>query len=299
MEGGLNNYTDFEDETYNFDANTKILEHIIATVNYIILTLNICSCGLCSYAICKFKYMRTRTNYILLNFLFCIIADEIAMAALHLLIIKVICDTSSKVCHYLLRIIFGLKTNAFLICLLLALDWYLSANCNFIFNKYKKTYPLVIGSVYVLSIANAGFFFASIIIMYFVCALIVAILHIIRWIKTYPPASLKISYALTISVTYFLFWMPLMVVYTTAAMVVTYLEDISFRLPSLLEIMIKILVMLEHTAPVVIVVILRKIDKHFKIAYELVIRSTVRKFRCSNVNSGVEHDQDFIDSDVL
>ncbi|KAH1010562.1 hypothetical protein HUJ05_004837 [Dendroctonus ponderosae] len=309
MEDAISNYTVFEDAfneadvNYNSDLNAYVVEYIISIGFYIISTLRICSSGLCSYAICKFKCMRTRTNYILLNCLICVIAQDLVMAVFHLLSTKITYFSSPNIFSNFLLILYIFQINTFLLYLLLALDWYLSANCNFIFNKYKKAYTFFIGSAYLVSIASVlSFPSANIIIMmvtYFVSALIVAILYIIRFVKIYPPASLKISYALTVSVIYVLFWSPFMVVITTLHIVILYLEIFSFHASTLPYITSIVFLFLGYIAPFFIVIILRKLDKNFKIAYELVFRSTVRKYRPSNPYSDCEYDQYFNDSDVL
>ncbi|XP_050294754.1 uncharacterized protein LOC126734942 [Anthonomus grandis grandis] len=284
------------DFDYYHNIYVFVTEYFISLALLIETILVLCSTCFISFLIYKFKRLRTRTNYIMVNFM---ISSSICSL---FVLCGTIIDTFPSTfftsysyqedVYYILLLATIMSVNAMLLlALFLAIDWLISANYSNVLPKYQQWYHFVIITIYIFASKDFLLFFVlyhkmllHIVIELFCTGLIliitgitVAVLFVIKKCKHYSPGQSKIDYAIVIPCTFFLMWLPV-IISSIIAIIVSAASHLFYKYSIILIIITQILSIFGLASPLIYVVLLSKLHKNFKASYDYVLKKSLRNY---------------------
>ncbi|XP_050294753.1 uncharacterized protein LOC126734941 isoform X2 [Anthonomus grandis grandis] len=244
-----------------------------------------------SFLIYKFKELRTRTNYILLNLMI--------SSTLHILInlflgifVKFLApdvkNYGNSIEHGMIVALFMIDSITLLLVLYLAIDWLILANNLNLLSKYQQyLYPFVILGIYVLSlkdcllyfiISDKTFMYIQIEIigsnlLFLLSGIIVLIFFIIKKCKRYSLEQSKIDYALAISCTYFILWLPCFILYIIVFIILPVL-GVRIEYILLVNLVSETFGVFGYACPLAYVAVLSIFAQNFKNSFNCIFKRT-------------------------
>ncbi|CAG9761534.1 unnamed protein product [Ceutorhynchus assimilis] len=293
-------FTDLEEDPFNpyeYEMSTQeknyhfVIEYLATTIHMLLCVAILLASSLFFYAFCKFKNLQTRTNYILLHFYICITTSSVLFTIILILEMIIVVFSNHRGIMVLMVLTFGFVNASLVLALLLAQDWILSASNTRFAQKCQDCYKWMIGSVYLLILSHFIFFFigshhdeaaamsaGSCCLVYLINGIVLIVFNVIRYKKTFSEESKQILYALNVASVYYLMSLPPLC-FVLLGIVVPLQTGNSYDFIAIMACITYFLEFISFSAPVVIVYLLPRWDKNFKMAFDQVFKSAIRKYQ--------------------
>ncbi|XP_066142191.1 uncharacterized protein [Euwallacea fornicatus] len=237
--------------------------------------------ALICYTVFKFRALRTRTNYLLVNFFI--------VSSLFSVIYGIeTCIISIAMRYYFLIYFLALMEPVLLnitwfIMMLLALDWYSSAHWHGTFIKFTKYYKLILGFLYLVSfvvfilihVINVHKFiiFYIFVINYLTILITIIAWNIMRLRRTYTTEMMKTYYAFASATLYILICSPVVFFMLINNIVneFSYRSDWTQIFDNIMFWVISISMYITILSPVLIAFLLTRWDSQFKLGFGQVL----------------------------
>ncbi|XP_050294745.1 uncharacterized protein LOC126734938 isoform X2 [Anthonomus grandis grandis] len=285
------------DFDYYHNIYVFVTEYFISLAFVIETILVLSSTCLMSFLIYKFKRLRTRTNYILVNFM--VSSTICSLLVLCGCIIETFQSYFFTTYYYeeyvycILILATIMSVNAMLLlALILAIDWLMSANYSNVLPKYQQWYHFVIIGIYTFASKDFLLFFVinnemllHIIIellctglVLIITGITVTVLFVIKKCNRYSPEQSKIDYALVISCTFFLMWLPVIFTSISAIIVSSASHPMFYKYSIILIIITQVLSIFGLASPFIYIILLCKLDQNFKACYDYIFKKSLRNY---------------------
>ncbi|CAG9761535.1 unnamed protein product [Ceutorhynchus assimilis] len=261
-------FSDLEEDPFNpyeYELSTQekiyhfVIEYLVSTTHMLLCVAILLASSLFFYAFYKFKNLQTRTNNILLHFYICITTSSVLFTII-LILEMIIVFSDHHGILVLMVLTFGFVNASLVLALLLAQDWILSAS-----NTSHHS-----GAV-AMSAGSCG-------LVYSINGIVLIVFNVIRYKKTFSEESKQILYALNVASVYYLMSLPPLC-FVLLGIVVPTQTGHSYDFIVIMACITYFLEFIAFSAPVVIVYLLPKWDKNFKMAFDHVFKSTIRKYQ--------------------
>lgn len=271
---------DYREESTTIKVDMFLIEYIVTIFFTVDFTAVLAATVIFVYAFYRFKKLRTRPNFILLNFFLtvCVYTFSIVLS-LYLNCFEIMSknrfafNTLNELSTFFLSAVLYFFVSSIFFMLLLGVDWFLSVNYPQFGLKYHNYDRWVIAGVYLLCSVNGLFLFlpktiAVLLLFVDIFLIIVSMLSIVALaclnkFKSYSEEALKSFYRFSFALTYVVLWFFICLSIVLSQFLWEYLMAfkmmlILFKFFLLCSILIAIL------APVAVLVGLMRRDAHFK-----------------------------------
>lgn len=261
----------------NIKVDSFLIDYLITVLFTVEFTAVLAVTVIFVYAYYRFKKLRTKPNFILLNFFvsvcvytFCGLLGLYFSCFEIMTVDRFVYDTLTEFSTFFISVILCFFVSSILLMAFWGVDWFLSVSYPQFSLKHYNYHRWVVGVIYLICSVNVSLLvlrkkfailllFLDIFLVLVSTLSVVALACLIRF-KSYSEEALKSSYRLSFSLCYIVFWCFV----TLSIEIIDFLPVYVIRLMLFLSYLYCFILLIAVLAPVALLVGLMRRDAHFK-----------------------------------